>query len=262
MTDQPSEHQHGAHYLTEVLRRQTAHLEKVLHADAHLPDCFQDVHLPAWLRCTEGEQRLPVTITVVIAIFLQAVLPHRFALQPHYLLPGLEAVLAGGLVAANPRRINRQSRALRGMSLVLIGVITVANTYSAIRLVWELVGGRAGESAGPLLATGTAIWGTNVIVFGLWYWELDRGGPVARALGHRAHPDFLFTQMQAPEMAPPDWEPAFLDYLYLSFTNATAFSPTDVMPLARWAKMTMLVQSAVSIVAVALVVARAVNVLK
>src|SRR4051812_3499773 len=102
------------------MRRQTAHLEKVLHTDAHLPHCFDDVHLPAWLRCTEGEQRLPVTLVVVLAIVLQVELPRRFALQPRYLLPGLEVVLAGGLMAANPRRINRPSRVLRGASLILI----------------------------------------------------------------------------------------------------------------------------------------------
>jgi uncharacterized membrane protein len=209
-----------------------------------------------------GGKRLPVTVTVVVAIVLQIELPRRFALQPRYLLPGLEMALAAGLMAANPRRINRQSRVLRAASLALIAIITVANTFSAFILVRELVNGTAGDNAGPLLATGAAIWGTNVIVFALWYWELDRGGPVARAFAHRPHPDFLFTQMQDPEMAPPDWEPAFLDYLYLSFTNATAFSPTDVMPLAQWAKMTMLAQSAVSIVAVALVIARAVNILK
>ncbi|MEV0400434.1 hypothetical protein [Actinoallomurus sp. NPDC050550] len=261
MSEQPPT-DHAAQYLVDVMRRQTAHLEKVLHTDAHLPDCFDDVHLPAWLRHTEGEQRLPVTITVVVAIVLQIELPRRFALQPRYLLPGLEAALAGGLMAANPRRINRESRILRSASLALIAIITVANTFSAFILVRELINGTAGDNAGPLLATGASIWGTNIIVFALWYWELDRGGPAARALAHRPYPDFLFTQMQSPEMAPPDWEPTFLDYLYLSFTNATAFSPTDVMPLTRWAKMMMLAQSAISIVAVALVIARAVNILK
>jgi uncharacterized membrane protein len=110
--------------------------------------------------------------------------------------------------------------------------------------------------------TGAAIWLTNVIVFALWYWEFDRGGPVARALARKPLPDFQFVQMQSPELAHPDWEPAFMDYLYLSFTNATAFSPTDVLPLSRWAKATMLLQSAISLVTVALVIARAVNVLK
>jgi hypothetical protein len=98
-------------------------------------------------------------------------------------------------------------------------------------------------------------------VFSLWYWELDRDGPVARAHATRAHPDFLFAQMQS-ELAPPEWEPGFADYLYLSFTNATAFSPTNVLPLSGWAKLTMMLQSAVSLATVALVIARAVNILK
>jgi uncharacterized membrane protein len=108
----------------------------------------------------------------------------------------------------------------------------------------------------------TSVWLTNVIAFGLWYWEFDRGGPVVRAAGTMRHPDLMFPQMASPELAPPDWEPQFVDYLYLSFTNATAFSPTDVMPLARWAKLTMLVQSAVSLAIGALVIARAVNILR
>jgi uncharacterized membrane protein len=128
--------------------------------------------------------------------------------------------------------------------------------------VADLVAGRAGTDAVPLLLTGGGIWLTNVIVFALWYWEWDRGGPMARVLGQRQYADFLFAQMQNPESAPPDWEPAFLDYLYLSFTNSTAFSPTDVMPLSRWAKMLMMLQSSVSLVTVVLVVARAVNILK
>ena len=113
-----------------------------------------------------------------------------------------------------------------------------------------------------LLLAGSGIWLTNVIVFALWYWQFDRGGPVARALGVKPYPDFLFPQQTAPDIAPPDWEAEFVDYLYLSFTNATAFSPTDVMPLSRWTKMTMLVQAAASLLIVALVVARAVNILR
>jgi hypothetical protein len=249
-------------YLTETLRGQVMRLERALSADVHLPEGFEEVHLPAWLRRTEGEQRLPVALVVLVAIALQIVLPARFALRPHLLLPGLEVALLVGLVAANPTRINRESGVLRATSLGLLAVISLGNAVSAILLVRNLVNGSAGNSAGALLATGAAIWGTNVIAFALWYWELDRGGPVARAKGGNSHPDFLFTQMTAPEVAPPDWEPAFLDYLYLSFTNATAFSPTDVMPLSRWAKMMMLFQSAVSIVAIALVISRAVNIFK
>jgi uncharacterized membrane protein len=249
-------------YLTETLRGQVTRLERVLSGEAHLAEGLEDVHLPAWLRCTEGEQRLPVALAALAAIALQAVLPSRFALRPHLLLTALEVALLIGLVAANPTRINRESRVLRTTSLSLMAVISLGNAVSAVLLVRSLVNGSAGDSAGTLLATGVAIWGTNVIAFALWYWELDRGGPAARAKGGNPYPDFLFTQMAAPEVSPPNWEPAFLDYLYLSFTNATAFSPTDVMPLSRWAKMMMLVQSAISIVAVALVISRAVNVFK
>ena len=121
----------------------------------------------------------------------------------------------------------------------------------------------ATSQAPALLASGAAIWATNVIAFALWYWEFDRGGPVHRAHATYRYLDFLFPQMGLPPgLADPDWEPRFADYLYLSFTNATAFSPTDVMPLARWGKFTMLVQSAVSLALGALVIARAVNILK
>jgi hypothetical protein len=246
-------------YLTETLRGQVTRLERALSADVHLPD---EVHLPAWLRRTEGEQRLPVSLAVLAAIALQVMLPGRFALRPHLLLPALETALLIGLIAGNPTRINRESMVLRATGLSLLAVISLGNAVSAVFLVRHLVNGSAGTSAGPLLATGAAIWGTNVIAFALWYWELDRGGPAARAKGGNPYADFLFTQMTAPEIAPPNWEPTFLDYLYLSFTNATAFSPTDVLPLSRWAKMLMLFQSAVSIVAVALVISRAVNIFK
>lgn len=155
-----------------------------------------------------------------------------------------------------------RSRWLRWLGLALISVISLANGWAAVRLVAGLVTGTEGEDAGPLLLTGGGIWLTNVIVFALWYWEWDRGGPMARARGHHQFADFLFVQMQNPETAPPDWEPAFLDYLYLSFTNSTAFSPTDVMPLSRWAKMLMMLQSSISLVTVVLVVARAVNILR
>ncbi|MFD5793390.1 hypothetical protein ACFWIO_07575 [Streptomyces diastatochromogenes] len=218
--------------------------------------------VPAWQRATRGEPRWAVTAAILVAVALQLMLPHRLALQPFWALPVLELVLLAGLIAANPRRVEPRTRRLRWLGLSLICVISLANGLAAIRLVADLVSGTAGADAVPLLLTGGGIWLTNVIVFALWYWEWDRGGPMARALGRQQHADFLFVQMQSPETAPPDWEPAFLDYLYLSFTNSTAFSPTDVMPLSRWAKMLMMLQSSVSLVTVVLVVARAVNILK
>jgi len=197
------------------------------------------------------------------SIGLQVAVPGRLAvLRPVWILPALQGILLLALVLANPHRIDRQSRVLRTLGLTLAALISFANAWSLVSLATGLVRGTEGENAGPLLVTGAAIWLTNVIVFGLWYWEFDRGGPVARALGTRPYPDFQFVQMASPQLAPPDWEPAFADYLYLAFTNAAAFSPTDVMPLSRWAKLAMTLQSAVSIVTVALIVARAVNILK
>jgi uncharacterized membrane protein len=171
-------------------------------------------------------------------------------------------LLGIGLSIAHPRRITKHSPQLHLMSILLIAVITLANAASAVRLITALLEGRARESATKLLFTGGAIWLTNVIVFGMWYWVLDRGGPAARAQAMKPYPDFLFPQMTMPDMTSAEWQPQFVDYLYVSFTNAAAFSPTDTLPLARWAKMTMMLQSIVSLGTVVLVIARAVNILK
>jgi uncharacterized membrane protein len=221
----------------------------------------EEVTMPAWRRHTPGERRWPVTLSVIAAIVLQFALPEQLALLPRYLLPGLEAALLIGLIIANPGRIERRSQAVRLASIVLIFLITAANALSAVLLIRLIIDAKAGQAV-PLLASGAAIWATNVIAFALWYWEFDRGGPVHRAHGTFQFTDLLFPQMVSPELSTPEWEPQFVDYLYLSFTNATAFSPTDVMPLARWAKLTMLVQSAVSLALGVLVIARAVNILR
>jgi len=143
----------------------------------------------------------------------------------------------------------------------LIAVLTATNAWSAGRLIRHLVAGDK-VTARALLGAGAAIWFTNVIAFAMWYWELDRGGPARRAQGTAdAPPDFVYPQMTSPELSPRGWAPAFVDYFYLSFTNATAFSPTDTMPMSRWAKLMMMVQSGISLVVVGLVIARAVNVL-
>jgi uncharacterized membrane protein len=218
------------------------------------------LQLPAWMRGTRGEHRWPAALAVIVAIGLQLALPDRMVPQVRYLLPTLEFALLAALVVVNPFRMDRESAVLRAAGLVLTGLVGLSNGWSAVLLVVDF---GAGHPIGPgeLLLAGAGVWLTNVIAFALVYWELDRGGPAARAAAVRTHPDFLFAQMQNPELADPEWEPQFVDYLYLSFTNATAFSPTDVLPLSRWAKLTMMVQSAVALVVVALVVARAVNVL-
>jgi len=180
---------------------------------------------------------------------------------PFWLFPALGAVLVVGLLIANPRRIDHRTPLLRAASIALIVTMSFANAGSAVRLIVALVRGTATERSTELLLCGGAVWAVNVIVFALWYWELDRGGPADRANAVRPYPDLLFSQMTSPELAPPDWEPFFFDYLYLSFTNAAAFSPTDVLPMARWAKLTMMIQSIVSLAVVILVIARVVNIL-
>ncbi|HEY4418287.1 MAG TPA: hypothetical protein VGN22_02145 [Pseudonocardia sp.] len=215
---------------------------------------------PVWQQINDGESRWPVTVVVSAAVAMQLALPSNVSLPNRWIIPSLEGAIAIGLIAANPRRINRISTSLRVAAIGLIGLMSLANCWAAVRLVRHLIHGTAGD-APTLLSTGAAIWLTNVIAFAMWYWELDRGGPAARANAVRDWPDFLFVQMQNPDSAPRDWQPAFVDYFYLAFTNATAFSPTDVMPLSRWAKLTMMVQAAVALVVVVLVVARAINAL-
>jgi len=240
--------------------------ERLEHIAAHVERLagLRDVHQPAWLRRTTEEPRIPVIIAVLVAVALQGFVPHNLAFSPWWLLPALELLLLVVIILFRQTSIDRQAATLRALGLTLVGAASLATAWSAVELVNELLHHSANSSvahAGPLLRVGGGIWLTNVIVFALWYWEMDRGGPVARACGTHSHTDFLFAQMTAPEFVPKDWEPAFLDYLYLSFTNATAFSPTDTLPLSRWAKLTMMFQSAVSLATVALVVARAVNVL-
>lgn len=244
------------------IREQLTRLERLVDPRLRLPVGYGDPTAPAWRRTTPGEARWPVSVAMAVAIGLQVALPDRLNLSSRFLLPAIEAVLLVVLITVNPRHIDRATGPLRLLGLALIAVASLANAYSAALLVIGLVEGTEGKSAGPLLSTGAAIYLTNILVFGLWYWELDRGGPAARAQAIRTHPDFLFPQMASPQITDPHWEPRFADYLYVSFTNATAFSPTDTMPLTRWAKLTMLLQSAVSLVTVALVVARAVNILK
>jgi hypothetical protein len=236
--------------------------ERLAHITAHLERLtttpFKE---PAWLRKTADEPRIPVIIAVLCAIALQAVVPHHLAFSPWWLMPALELLLLVSVIFARQTKLDKTSSIIRGLSLSLAAAASFATAWSVVHLARGLINGNDHELAWPLLRNGGAIWLTNVIVFALWYWDLDRGGPVCRSLGAHKQVDFLFTQMTMPELAGEDWEPGFIDYFYLSFTNATAFSPTDTLPMTRWAKMTMLLQSAISLVTVALVVARAVNIM-
>ncbi|MFI9648349.1 hypothetical protein ACIHAA_18880 [Streptomyces sp. NPDC052040] len=237
-----------------TLHERLARLEELLTAAQEEPAA------PAWRRRTRGESRWAVSAAVLAAVALQLLLPERLAFRPEWLLPTLELLLLVVLFPGSRPRTERTASLLRGGGLTLAALVSLANGWSAVLLIRGLVQGAEGHDAQALLTRGAAIWLTNVIVFALWYWEWDRGGPVARAEGKADQPDFLFPQMQSGTTAQADWEPAFADYLYVSFTNATAFSPTDTMPLSRWAKLLMAVQASISLLTLALVVARSVNV--
>jgi hypothetical protein len=215
---------------------------------------------PHWRAPALREKRWTALAAVIVAILVQLALPEQYSLGPRWLLPGVEGVLALGLLIANPFKLEPDGPWVRRADLLLVGLMSLSNGASAVLLIERLLSGRVEGGAPALLTDGAAVYVTNIIAFALWYWELDRGGPMARANGEREHPDFLFAQMTDATYAPEGWQPTFLDYLYLSFTNATAFSPTDTLPLTHWAKMLMLLQSAVALVTVALVVARAVNI--
>jgi len=217
-------------------------------------------------RRSEGESVVGVCAAVIVAIGLTMALPARIANRPRWLLPGLAILLLVVLLfSLRDVRFRHPHRVLRTLGIILIALLSLANGLSAARLIIDILrdqGLAHPDNAADLLLAGGAIWLTNVILFGIWYWGADRGGAVQRTLGTHEQPDFLFPQMQLEDRWALAWEPEFVDYFYLSFTNATAFSPTDVMPLARWAKLTMMVQSSISIMLVVLVVARAVNILK
>lgn len=214
---------------------------------------------PAWLRATQGEHRWWVVLALSVAIAAQFALPSRFAVHPEYLAPTIEAALVVILALMHPQRLSQRTQQLRIASQVLLAILAATNIVSVGLLINAIVHGSHIRPV-TLLVGGGEIWLINTIVFALWYWEYDRGGPAARANGTSDVPDLLFPQMTDDHLA-RNWEPIFPDYLYVSFTNSTAFSPTDTMPLSRWAKLLFAVQAALSFVTVALIVARSVNIL-
>jgi hypothetical protein len=208
-----------------------------------------------------AEARWPMAGAVAAAIVLTALLPDAVRAGPTWLLPLIEGALLGAVIAGDPGKIDRRSRTLRSLSIVLVSVLVFGALWSTVQLIDDLIhGGPETNSATDLLEAGSVVWASNIIAFALLYWELDGGGAAARAHHLSAHADLAFPQQLNPDIAPAHWRPRFIDYLYLAFTNATAFSPTDAMPLVPWAKVTMAVQSLISIAILGLVIARAVNV--
>jgi hypothetical protein len=210
-----------------------------------------------------GESRWPPAIALIaflaLNIALRVWLPNEGAIRVVWLLPAAEGLLLVALVAGDPARLASRRRWVRPLLVALVCALVAAALWATLLLVYDLVKG-IGVTTSPqeLLASGGLVWIGNNLAFAMLYWLTDGGGPVARV--QLSTPvDFAFTQHMSPELAPPGWRPVFLDYLHLGFTNATAFSPTDVMPLTHRAKYTMMVQSTVALALFALIVARAVN---
>jgi hypothetical protein len=221
----------------------------------HLPE----QRLPAWRRETEGEHRWGIGLAILSIIGLQLLIPQEFVPHPNYIVEIVEFIGLIILGFLHPRRIAQRDPMARYASLALLTVLALVNAATVLLLIHVIVSGHPLPAA-KLLFGGAVIWLINVLVFAVGYWEYDRGGPGDRAKAVSTGIDLLFPQM-SDEKLDRDWEPRYLDYLFVSFTNSTAFSPTDTMPLSRWTKVMFMLQASVSLVTVALVAARAVNIL-
>jgi hypothetical protein len=208
------------------------------------------------------ESRVPVLAALLVAMALPFLMPANYSPGVRWLLPLVEGALLVAAVSVDPGGIDRRSRHLRRLRRAMVVIVAFGAAWATSWLVVDLVRGEnVTDSAGDLLAAGFLVWIYLVIAFGFVYWEFDGGGPGRRARRTPPYPELAFPQHLNPDVAPPGWRPVFVDYLYLGFTNAIAFSPTDVMPLAHWAKLTMALESGASLVILGLVVARAVNIL-
>ncbi len=217
--------------------------------------------VPSWRRPTEPESRWPAFAVIVIIIGGQTWVAASLSLRLVWLYPTIAGILLLASVAIYIPSRTEPSRALRALSLGLVAVLVIANVISLILLVRGVFVGSQ-LSAPGLLFAGAALWIVNVGVFALIYWELDGGGPEARADGYLDYPDLVFPQQQQDQqgLAPSDWKPTFPDYLYVSLTSATAFSPTDAMPYSKRAKLVMGVESILAFIIAAMLIARAVNI--
>ena len=220
-------------------------------------------HSPSREPAARGEHWWPVALAILVVAFLHVALPARYRVDPAWVVPAVLIVLLAVLIIADPGRIDRQRTWLRVMTGVVIAFITLANTYAAARLIDDIITNNKlfANNATGLLATGGVVWATNVIAFGLWYWDLDRGGAAARAHHPDANPAFVFPEMLHTQYVGTNWMPKFVDYLSLGFWTATAFSPTDVSAVRPWAKLLMIIEAIASIGIGALVISRAINIL-
>jgi hypothetical protein len=206
------------------------------------------------------EPRWPASLALVVCVGLYLLLPDRLVVGPHWLLPVLVALPLGPLSARRHRHPD-ESTWIRHVTIGLVALVTAANVTSLVLLVHHLLNTDVSQGR-KLIYSAVAVWLTNIILYGLWFWEVDCGGPHRRASGDKILPDLLFPQMQSPELAPENWRPAFTDYLFTSFANGTSFAPADAMPLTLRMKVLFTTESVVSLATIAIVASRAVNILR
>jgi len=220
---------------------------------------FMEVQSPS----AQFEARWPVMVTIAAVVALLALLPNTLRLVPVWVTYMVGAVVfapvaAVGLTAARVRWL----RVERVVILFFCVYMSAALLINLKHLIHAMIYRSAEITGLQLMAASIAVWVNNVLMFSLLYWQLDRGGPEARVAGSGARADYLFPQEGAPaEDVPPDWRPAYIDYLFLSYTTATAFSPTDTLPLSSRAKLLLMAESAISLVTILMVAARAINIL-
>jgi hypothetical protein len=208
------------------------------------------------------ESRVPILAALLVAMALPFLMPANYSPGARWLLPVVEGALLVAALSVDPGGIDRRSGHMRRLRIAVVMIIAFGAAWATSWLAVDLVrGDNITDSAGELLAAGSLVWIDLVIAFAFVYWELDGGGPGRRSRRAPRYPDLAFPQHLNPGVAPPGWRPVFVDYVYLGFTDAIAFSPTDVMPLAHWAKLTMGLESGASLVILGLVIARAVNIL-
>jgi len=222
-----------------------------------------DASLVTPVQAVRGEHWWPVALAIVVATALHVALPAKYRVNPPWIAPAVLLGLLAALIIGDPGRIDRQKTWLRVVIGIVIALITLANLFAAVRLVVDILTSNKlyANNPGGLLAAGGVIWATNVVAFGLWYWDLDRGGAAARAHHPDRNPAFVFPEMQHTDYVPAGWVPRFVDYLSLAFWTATAISPTDISAIRPWAKLLMMLEAAGSMALAVLVIARAINIL-
>jgi hypothetical protein len=208
------------------------------------------------------ESRWPPALAILFVLFLMTTLPGHVEVMPVWVSYLAAVAVIVPMAAVRLTGGNALWLGIERMMIILLATAYVANTIAELAdMIGVITLHPSGNNAFSLLSSSVAIWVANVLTFSLLYWQIDQGGPYARAHKSTQKPDWVFPQPAKPEDLPPDWRPLFLDYLYLGYNTATAFSPTDALPLTRRAKMLMMIESTISLLTMVIIVGRAINII-